>query len=646
MTNNSPKPSSRKIIWKRSSTRIPTFVLSLLFGLGMAGQIIISRTLNPFFIENHDPNFNKPQESTYHKELPKQRQRSDNIWQWHNYSAGKPIRQPSKRLLITQYSGFGKYEKLLNLTSPINKMYAKAWGHDMLLMRGTTKRFPFQKNRIPEEQSMYNKVDLLLLALENNEDYDQVLVLDSDTLIYDFSVDITQMISGENKMLVALKTHELDPPETYRINNGVTLWNLHHPLTKTVASDWNKGCIEGIKGNFSIRGDQHYLVEALKVDDRKNSVRGVLSEFHYRSATVIKHFIRQDSCSWHGSGLNEREEGIRNASTVVAHRFQFDQKSMEFHNTTTLLTTFHAQSTPSTPTEKEDQKMIHKSESSKKSSEIVSNSGNMDFASNTPGCQPKRMPTWDFHSFHRNSSEPTKKRLLIAQYTSFGSDDKYLNMTVRINKYYARHWGHDLVIVKGAAFKTPLDDSPCEVPPKRSMYNKFAILSRAMKNRDNYDQLIMLHDGALFYDLEYDVTELLNESTLLVATRSNKCDAEKTAMINSAVSMWNLHHSKLEKVIQSWFKHMESDLKNAKKQNLTAHGEQHCLQRALRKTGLQQYIRAKFEEFNGQVMKQFPRSNRDLWGESGIDIRETEIKQALTEVCDNFPADCENMDKL
>lgn len=644
MYDNFHGPSLRKRIHKRPHSRIPVFAVSLFFGLGIAGQVLIGRTLNPFLIEIYDPNFNKP-EGIPDSAAPIQSQRPENVWQWHNYSAGKEsIRKSSKRLLIAQYSGYGKYEKLLGLTSPINKMYAKAWGHDMLLMRGTTKKFPFQKNHIPEEQSMYNKVDLLLMALQNNRVYDQVLILDSDTLIYDFSVDVTQFILGEDDMLVALKTHELDPPQTYRINNGVTLWNLHHPLTPAVASDWDKGCIEGIKGNFSIRGDQYYLVEALKEDDRKNSVRGVLDEFHYRSATVIKHFIRQDSCSWHGSGLSDREGAIRSASTDVVNHFQFDPHSMEFHNETTLFAATHLEGTISTPAEKEEQGFSSQITSR---DNMVAPSSTLDpteFSTSSPGCQPKKKPSWEFMSFQSNTSIPNRKRLLIAQYTSFGSDDKYLNMTTPMSKRYARHWGYDLVIVNGIAFKTPLDESPCEVPPKRSMYNRFAILSRAMKNKDNYDQLILLPDDALFYDLDYDVGELLGDTTMVVATRRNKCDEEQTEKINSAVSIWNLHHPKLEMLVQSWFNHMASDLKNARKQNLAARGDQYCLETALRKSNFKQYVRATAEEFNGQVVKQFSRSNDNLMGASGIDHREIGIRRALKEVCEDFAALCSIME--
>eukprot|EP00980_Cylindrotheca_fusiformis_P006180 scaffold1323_cov113-Cylindrotheca_fusiformis.AAC.7 len=629
--------SRRNRTWKGRATRSHVLVLSLVFGLGIVGQITI-RTLNPFLIhEVHKEDFDKPQTMIG-------LQSAVINWQWYNYSIATSILQPRKRLLIAQYSGFGKYEKLLNITSPINRMYAKAWGHDMLLVRGTTKRFSFQRNQIPEEQSMYNKVDLLLMALEKSSVYDQVLILDSDTLIYDFSVDITNMISGENEMLVALQTHELDSPQTHRINNGVTLWNLHHPLSRTVAKEWDAGCIEGIKKNFSIRGDQYYLVEALNKDDRKNSVHAVLDEFHYRSATVIKHFIRHDSCSWHGSGLDEREEGIRKAASHVANRYYFDPHSMEFHNIHVLLNAANRTLNLSTPVANGRLKQMQGSASVDKNLEVLPSLEMNEFSSNTPGCNPKKPAAWNFHSYRSNSSLLSTRRLLIAQYTTYGSYDKYLNLTLPMNKRYARRWGHDLVVVKGMAFKTPLDDNSCEVPPKRAAFNRFAILSRAMKNIDNYEQLLLLPDDALFYDLDFDARNLLDDKTMLVATRSNRCDEEQTSRISSAVSVWNLHHPQLENLVQAWFNHIASDLKNAKKRNVPANGDQTCLQRALKRNGLTPYVRATVEELNGKLVKQSSLSTDSLRIVSGMNSRERGIRQALAETCSNFATECEHME--
>lgn len=426
----------------------------VLVSLGGASQLLVSKHLNELLLSVEidltfeAPEVNQLQRVRKYVDIAKNAtsESTDIKIQSFSFSTeGSSVRKPRQRLLITQYSGLGNYEKMLNQTSSINKMYAKVWGHDIVLLRGTTKILPFQKDQeVPEAQSTYNKVDLLLWALES--DYDQILILDTDTLIYDFSVDLTSMIS-EEKMLVALKLHPEDPPTTSRINCGITLWNLHHPLTKKVAIDWDKGCEIGIKGKQTVRGDQYYLRQALAVGSRENAVNAVDREFHYRSATVIKHFIRLDPCSWQ-AGSSSREEDIDRTANEVSNRFQFNPNTMKLLNHTK----FYSRESDSVPVTIENVTSMHKDGWKSfvlPKSSIKHDLHYPDFTDDYPGCDLNTKSDWKLYSYSQNRTTQDQKRLLIAQYSSAESYSNLFELTSPVNRVYAQKWGHDYLTVYG-----------------------------------------------------------------------------------------------------------------------------------------------------------------------------------------------------
>ncbi|OEU13905.1 hypothetical protein FRACYDRAFT_242259 [Fragilariopsis cylindrus CCMP1102] len=134
---------------------------------------------------------------------------------------------------------------------PINKAYAKKWGHDYITLVGTALKFPgliydnnsnsknnnsnnqycryynninntggynnsssnnhttMTSSMTPSQQQLYynyeaqstfNKIPLLFKAMdESPQKYDQVLILDTDTMIVDFDYDITSLMFSESK---------------------------------------------------------------------------------------------------------------------------------------------------------------------------------------------------------------------------------------------------------------------------------------------------------------------------------------------------------------------------------------------------------------------------------------------------------------
>ena len=262
-------------------------------------------------------------------------------YEWHHYSNNNndttttttTIRNTTsirrKRLLLAQYSAYGKYARLLELTAPINHEYARRWNHDLVILQGTTMLLPTDQNCTPpEERSRFNKVTLLQMALSKRDIYDQLLILDADAMMYDLDYDVTQLLMTPEVglssatttqrtspiMLVAQRVHhDYDPPTTWNINNGVMLWNLHHPLTDSTTHAWDQACRKGLPDNRPFRGDQFYLHQILKKDkNRQAALSSVVNEFFYKDGTVVKHFQRSKMFSWNDTtGLDAREERIQ-----------------------------------------------------------------------------------------------------------------------------------------------------------------------------------------------------------------------------------------------------------------------------------------------------------------------------------------------
>lgn len=539
------------------------------------------------------------------------------IWEWHfftkNTSADTGAFQSQKKVLIATYSAFGTYARLLELTSPINKAYARRWTHDMVVLQGTSFILPWDKNCTPpEERSRFNKIDLLREALLRKNEYDHLLLLDADTLIYDFSFDISRLVPSNETMLVAQRTHQEDPTATRNINNGITLWNLHHPLTRQVADDWDQACRDGIPDNRPYRGDQFYLRQVLKSEDRVAAISSVWDEFYYRDGTVVKHFQRSNSRSWNETGLDTREDRILNATKDISQRFDIDEQQLD-----------------------------------RKNYSAITGSTEID----SPRCTTRRKSKWDHHRFLAENSVPlTSKRLLIAQYSSFGSYASLLEVTAPINKAYARKWGVDVLIVQGNALLFKNDRPDCELPSHRAMYNKIPLLIHALSKRDEYDQVLILDADAMIYDFAFDITQLLTNKDMLTAQKVNPDGNAQTWNVNIGISLWNLHHNKTHQVAKRWLKRTSQGLDKAFESKGVEHGDQHYLQMVLKRDiSALKAINATSNAFqyeNGTVIKHFVRPKHSDWSGNGMTNREVLIARTATEVCNRFPSDCEDLEYL
>jgi hypothetical protein len=177
---------------------------------------------------------------------------------------------------------------------------------------------------------MYNKIPILLYALKKRTEYDQVLILDADTLIYDFPFDLTTLLR-DGDLLAAHRVREFDDERTWNINNGITLWDLKDPMVIKIARYWFQKTVEGLNkakekglkgpdGQIHLQGDQSYLHSVLR---RKGSdfvpyIRSLPKEFKYEKGTLIKHFVRKNNDGWNNTrDIEQRGQNISAAAQEI-----------------------------------------------------------------------------------------------------------------------------------------------------------------------------------------------------------------------------------------------------------------------------------------------------------------------------------------
>jgi len=253
-------------------------------------------------------------------------------WNWFRYSSvvNKNISttaatsNDTRKLLIAHYSGVGDaYEELLRVASVTSHAYAKKYNADFLQMQGVG------LGGFTPAHSCYNKIEILRRVLSLKEKYDIILILDSDAIIFNLDLDFRDLIPP-NMMLVAQRANVSDAPETYIINNGVTLWNLKHPMTDTVVTEWHRRSVSAIRQKNVIRGfyqvsDQDPLQALLKEyssEERKEMLLSVTHQFAFHSATVVKHLIRDKMHDWTGNQNKVRLDKLKALQKNICSKYK------------------------------------------------------------------------------------------------------------------------------------------------------------------------------------------------------------------------------------------------------------------------------------------------------------------------------------
>jgi hypothetical protein len=259
--------------------------------------------------------------------------------------------QQQRRLLIAITSGYDKYATMLTHTAHVAKLYASRINQQrnrtvtvsVVVLQGMA----FDPHREassssslsssctpPPMQTTLNKIRLLFYAIDHaRTSYDQLLLLDADALLVNWDYDISRLLILPDyndtltpPLVVAQPCRfqrertrrgegtnaSIPQKEPYKINTGITLWNLHHPYIKPVAIAWfEESKNAALKGIY--QGDQRYLQMALAhgrgevvvvtdgditttrttIDDKPIEIQHTTHEFNYRDGTVIQHFLPQ-----------------------------------------------------------------------------------------------------------------------------------------------------------------------------------------------------------------------------------------------------------------------------------------------------------------------------------------------------------------
>jgi hypothetical protein len=283
-----------------------------------------------------------------------------------------------------------------------------------------------------------------------------------------------------------------------------------------------------------------------------------------------------------------------------------------------------------------------------KQSSVTFNSTTLAIVADVPAdqeCQTPREPIWEYYDYGKDHDTKASKRLLIGLYSGFGSYSRLLEMTGHVNRAYAKHWKHDVVVVQGAALRFPLLDGDCEPPPQRATFNKISILQFALKNKGNYDQLFIIDTDAMVYEMDFDVTTLLPDGHMLAAQNVKAGAGPHTWDINAGVTLWNLHHPGTEKVTKDWNKSARMGMQT----NWHPTTDQFHLHSTLKIGKYEKQVHALTHEFNyghGTIVRHFIRKPHTKYGSAQIlDKREDRIKAAMDEVCDRSNGLCDAVEK-
>jgi hypothetical protein len=242
---------------------------------------------------------------------------------------------PAHRLMIGLYAGHDDYARLLERAVWSARVYGQKWGQHVTVVTLQGTAFAPHGCKAPSTHSTLNKIRLLFHAIDHRRDYDQVLILDADSFVFNLDTDITTLLDEDHHVVAGqhirqrssslssrsndqkqLPEHRrwpgIDDDEPWMIHSGATLWNLHHPLTTSVAMDWFEGAKSAIvRGTYV--SDEKYLQSSLRshverqraekedgenTDDEEKEIPIVLNfqngEFDYSHGKVVKQFIRED----------------------------------------------------------------------------------------------------------------------------------------------------------------------------------------------------------------------------------------------------------------------------------------------------------------------------------------------------------------
>ena len=600
-----------------------------------------------------------------------------------------------QKLLIAQYSGHGR---LLQVTSKINQQYAKIWNHDYVLVQGNilnwmmmmseeeTNLMMMEGKKKQEEEgiiikkpssyleecelpytfSHWNKLDLLQMVIDDNtntnnnkqqqEDnnrigkkaYDQILILDETSMLYDMERDITTLLSSSNnEILAATRIYRkrgegnigapniLGSRTTRTWDFNIMLWNLHHSDTLTIVKKWKNQAIkqiDSISSNTDMYtyDDQWILHDIITSEQNyKSKIKTLEIGFtDYGGYTMIHHF-NNFPVDYEGNW-----EQIDHAVGEVCQRNPSIMMCADL-------------CTSNVPRRNPEWEWRYYNNNNNNNGQGNNN--------NTSNNKKKNSTNTDDNAATKITARKNRmkdsRKLLIAQYSAFGSYAKLLELTAPINKAYARLWHADYVVLQGASISIYPRDSWCTPPQERSRFNKISLLQLALARRKEYDLLLLLDADAMIYDFSKDLRSYLpvDSDVMLVAHRVNANEGPHSWDINNGVTLWNLQHPMTSVVVDDWYHRTLYELnRNPTTRRYMLTGDQSVLQAVLREENRKDYVYTYVNEFqyrNGTVIKHFIRENllwdkHDVWKMTSLESRSTNIQNASNYVCNKYHPAC------
>lgn len=243
--------------------------------------------------------------------------------------ASKKASSTKKRLMIGLYAGYDDYARLLQQSVWSARLYGEIWGQNVTVVTLQGTSFAPHGCKAPPVHSTLNKIRLLFYAIDHEDEYDQVLLLDADTMVFNLDVDLTTLIDSDRHLVAAQHApgdkQPGDEDDLWNINTGILLWNLHHPDSKSVALEWFDSAKKSvIRGTYL--GDQKYLQTSLrshlKLQHDENPGTAVVpmvlnlqnDEFNFEDGTIVKQFWNRNS---HDDNIDKRLKSMKTAANTM-----------------------------------------------------------------------------------------------------------------------------------------------------------------------------------------------------------------------------------------------------------------------------------------------------------------------------------------
>lgn len=240
---------------------------------------------------------------------------SDIRYEWITYNT-------SATNLILQYTdGHDDYETLLNIARPVNQGYSKHFGMNYLVVHGSLLGYR------TAGMATYNKA-YLLDQLRATTNYTKVLILDADAVVSDFESNLLERLDTNQTLLLAHRIHPTDPDDTYKINIGVSIWNLRHTKLELLLQEWKANIQRRLfwQRLFTVKWvrttDQKPLVDYLKTWSSSERLQHIVSDtVNTLAGRSVKHFMRKkkpgrNTVNYFHTSIRERATTLQ--STVDA----------------------------------------------------------------------------------------------------------------------------------------------------------------------------------------------------------------------------------------------------------------------------------------------------------------------------------------